>query len=69
MYKVSVNFLTANNADQNDSYSKGVECSPTEGETYYLLYYRGLAFFQVDEWDASLRDLDAAQQAQITTNL
>ncbi|KAJ5384888.1 Tetratricopeptide-like helical [Penicillium concentricum] len=40
-------------------YSKALECSPTEEETHYLLYYRGLAFFQVDEWDASLRDLDA----------
>ncbi|KAJ5163261.1 Tetratricopeptide-like helical [Penicillium coprophilum] len=40
-------------------YSKGLECSPTEEETHYLLYYRGLAFFRVDEWDASLRDLDA----------
>ncbi|CAI7581905.1 unnamed protein product [Penicillium glandicola] len=40
-------------------YSKGLECSPTAEETHYLLYYRGLAFFQVDEWDASLRDLDA----------
>ncbi|KAJ6138087.1 hypothetical protein N7471_004573 [Penicillium samsonianum] len=40
-------------------YSKGLECSPTEEETHYLLYYRGLAFFQVDKWDASLHDLDA----------
>jgi tetratricopeptide (TPR) repeat protein len=32
---------------------------PTEEEKHYLLYYRGLAFFQVDEWDAALRDLDA----------
>ncbi|KAJ5236365.1 hypothetical protein N7489_006456 [Penicillium chrysogenum] len=42
-----------------ECYSKGLECSPTEEEKHYLLYYRGLAFFQVDEWDASLRDLDA----------
>ncbi|KGO71893.1 Tetratricopeptide-like helical [Penicillium italicum] len=42
-----------------ENYSKGLECSPTEEETHYLLYYRGLAFFQVNEWDASLRDLDA----------
>ncbi|KGO55768.1 Tetratricopeptide-like helical [Penicillium expansum] len=40
-------------------YSKGLKCSPTEEEMHYLLYYRGLAFFQVNEWDASLRDLDA----------
>ncbi|CAG8351337.1 unnamed protein product, partial [Penicillium nalgiovense] len=40
-------------------YSKGLECSPTEEEKHYLLYYRGLAFFQVDELDAALRDLDA----------
>ncbi|OQE45954.1 hypothetical protein PENCOP_c001G03916 [Penicillium coprophilum] len=44
----------------NDIYSKGLECSPTEEETHYFLYYRGLAFFRVDEWDASIRDLDAA---------
>ncbi|CAI7667777.1 unnamed protein product [Penicillium viridicatum] len=42
-----------------ECYSKGLECSPTEEETHYLLYYRGMAFFQVDEWDAALRDLDA----------
>ncbi|KAJ5208589.1 hypothetical protein N7449_002968 [Penicillium cf. viridicatum] len=42
-----------------NDYSKGLECSPTEEEMHYLLYYRGLAFFQVDEWDAALRDLDA----------
>ncbi|CAG7940591.1 unnamed protein product [Penicillium nalgiovense] len=40
-------------------YSKGLECSPTEEERHYLLYYRGLAFFQVDELDAALRNLDA----------
>lgn len=47
-------------ADHSDSYSKGLERSPKEEETHYLLYYRGLAFFQVDEWDAALRDLDTA---------
>ncbi|KAJ5960083.1 uncharacterized protein N7479_007233 [Penicillium vulpinum] len=39
--------------------SKGLECSPTEEERHYLLYYRGMAFFKAHEWDACLRDLDA----------
>ncbi|KAJ5436145.1 Tetratricopeptide-like helical [Penicillium cf. griseofulvum] len=40
-------------------YSKGLKCAPTEKKLHHLLYYRGLAFFQADEWDASLRDLEA----------
>ena len=54
-----VDHSIANNADYNDSYSKGLERSPTEEEIHYLLYYRGLAFFQVGELDEALHDLDA----------
>ncbi|CAG8888506.1 unnamed protein product [Penicillium egyptiacum] len=45
----------------NNTYSKGLECSPTEEETHYLLYYRGWPSSRSMNWMHLCEILNAVQ--------